>query len=505
MGAVDLPVTLQQVLSVTGAYAVDEKHREKVCLLSDGVLLIANSYKTDHAVLAYKELLFRNRVAFKEHIVSVEEIRKRYQGEAAKADRKGDSYRQREVVGLIEEGVALGASDIHFRNDPDSTKIYMRIDGFLHKVHSLSVHDGREICATMYGSMTDVADTTYKPHIAQDGRLKEEFVKQCGLYGVRIATRPQVSGNVLVARLLPNHGPRSLDELGYDTVRQVPIIQRLTKRTDGINIFSGPTGSGKSTSLHSLLSMLLKHYDNAIHLLTIEDPVEYPLAGAVQTPVYYPKDDPEAEGRAWAAAIKGGMRLDPDTIMVGEMRDRESAKTAFRASMTGHGVWSTLHANHALQAIDRLIDMGVEASFVTDATLVTGLFNQSLVAVNCPECRRPYSRSRADVEPGLRKRVERLCDPSTVFLRGRDKGCRTCGGKGYKGRTVVAEVCLTNQHIMNAYLAGGAARARACWVKDFEGMTKNRHLIDKVNLGLVDPEIGELQVCQLDYDELTIA
>lgn len=508
MGASDLQGLVVRVLSADGgAHEIARTDRDKVCLLSNGKLYVAQSYKHDLAVLSYIQLLRHHNVNHTVEYVSVTEVQKCYAEHSTQSGgRKDDSFRQREVQQLVMEAVQRGASDIHFVNEGQTTTIEARIDGFLEKLHVLKGEDGRALCATIYTSMTDVADTSYKEGQCQDGRVKKEFLASCGLFGARISTRPTDNGNYFVLRLLPNNGRKmTLGVLGYDREAQIPLIQRMRGRTTGINIFTGATGSGKSTTLQTLMNEIVAEAGGRVRVLTIEDPPEYPIPGTVQTPLICDRDSPEAVAAEWVRSISSSMRLDPDIMMIGEMRDRESASTAFRAAMTGHGVWTTLHANNALQALDRLIEMGVTASFVTDAALMTGLINQSLCAMNCPDCKRPYTRYKSSVASDLRERIEKYCDPSKVFLRGKDRACKTCSGKGYKGRSVVAECCVPNQKIMNAYRRGGAPEARNVWVKQYGGLTKNGHLIRKMNLGLFDPEIAEEMVCPLDEDELTLA
>lgn len=508
MGASELGMLVARVLSGDkGTHEIASTDRDKVCLLSNGMLYIAQSYKQDMAVLAYIQLLKHRRFQYTIEYVSVTDIQRLYAEHAGVpgGGRQDESFRQKEVQQIVMEAVAKGASDIHFINGENTTTVFMRIDGFVEQVHVLKAEDGNALCATIYTSMTDVADTNYKQGQCQDGRVKKEFLQSCGLFGARISTRPTDDGNYFVLRLLPNNGKKvSLAQLGYEEQVQIPLIRRMTTRTTGINIFTGATGSGKSTTLHALMSEMHVNTRGRTRILTIEDPPEYPIEGAVQTPLICDRDSPEAVAAEWVRSISSSMRLDPDVMMVGEMRDRESASTAFRAAMTGHGVWTTLHANNALQALDRLIDMGVTESFVTDAALVTGLINQSLCATNCPDCKRAYKRYKRQVAPELQERIEQYCNPEMLFLRGNDKACKTCGGKGYKGRTVIAEVCVPNQKIMNAYRRGGAAEARDVWVKEFGGLTKASHLIRKINAGLIDPEIAEEMVCPIDEDFLTL-
>lgn len=502
------------VASAGGKYAVPPADRDKLALLEDGTLLIASSYATDMAVLAFIELLRKERVQFRRQLGTVADVQARYAAASRSpqgttpastkgAPRDAATHRQRDVVELIARAVRMRASDIHFRNFAQTTEVWMRIDGDMRRIDELRSEDGRELCSTIYQSMCDVADPTYKPGLPQDARLKRDFVAGVGLHGARIATRPLEYGNLFVMRLLARRATQSLEALGYQP-EQVKLLTRMTQRTTGVNIFSGPTGSGKSTSLVALLSTVMDRLQHRVHLLTVENPPETPIQGAVQTPLIADQSDPESVANAWVGSITNALRLDPDIIMVGEMRDRLSAATAIDAAMTGHGVWTTLHANHAFQILDRLIEMGVSPERVRDASLMTGLINQSLVVKNCPRCSRPYRSAYQEVDPDLAERIERLCTPETVMLRGADPTCSTCGGQGYLEQTVAAECVVPTQRLMNEHRASGSAGARAYWVAS-GGLTKCAALRRLVNTGLVDPAIGEQRVCSLDEDEITLA
>lgn len=506
MGANDLTAmggALPSVVSATGRLAIPVAHRDKMYLGDDQTLYIAGSYATDAAVLAYIELLRRQNVQYRREVTSVEHIQGLY-AENAAVVREDFTQRQGQVVGIILEAIRLRASDVHFRNEDTRSLVLVRVDGFLEPLREFSREDGREICRAMYGSMCDVAEEQYYENKSQNGRLKAEYLRQLGLTGARIGTRPTDDGNLVVLRLLMKGERKAVRELGY-LPEQTEHIVRMTRNPYGINIFSGPTGAGKSTSLEVLLREMLDYLGGKTNVLTVEHPPEYKIPGAVQTPLMCDSDDPESVSRAWANAISELLRLDPDTIMIGEMRDLNSALAAFRAAMTGHGVWTTNHSNHAIQTLDRLIDLGVNPSFVTDASIVTGLINQSLVVLNCPRCARPYDAAKESLPEDLRARVEHYCNPQKVKVRGKNRGCKHCKGKGHRGRSVVAEVVTPTQKLMNVYRAEGSAAARSYWAKELGGITKCMHLIRLINEGLVDPLFAEQQVCLLDQDDIILA
>ncbi len=475
--------------------------RDKVCLLDSHILLIAAGEGMDHGVLAYEDQLARKGVRTTRHLVAMAELRQHYLKVAPVDDVMSDmSTKQGEVLKLIRTAIQMDASDIHFIVSKGTALLRFRINGELHTHRDLPEQEGALMCATIYQSMCDhTSDAIYDRNKPQDGRIRGEFLEAAGLFGVRIATRPTDRGQLMVLRLLYNRSSkkRRLNELGY-LPQQVAAIERMTRRKNGVNIFAGETGSGKSSSLEVAIRDLIASFQGQINVLTIEDPCEYRIDGAVQTP---------KGGGSWADAIRNAMRLDPDVLMVGEVRDFESAEVALQGALTGHGLWTTVHANDGVAILQRLQDFRhgaqrLDPSLYTDPSLVTGLINQALAPVLCDGCKRPWATSKQNYEKALVERVERLCTPATVFCTG--PGCDKCGKSGVTGRTVIAEVIIPNYAFMRAFRNEGKAEARAYWLTQMEGISKAKHLIQRINEGLIDPAKGEQKVGLLDDDELAL-
>jgi type II secretory ATPase GspE/PulE/Tfp pilus assembly ATPase PilB-like protein len=293
----------------------------------------------------------------------------------------------------------------------------------------------------------------------------------------------------MVMRLLyDDQRKMTLEDLGF-LPAQIDQYARLRSLPYGVNLITGPTGSGKSKSLQVNLNLLHDETQGTRHILTLEDPPEYPLK-ANQSPL--------SSGETWNHGIKNSVRLDPDILMYGELRDVESAQAAYSGGMTGHQVWSTLHTNNAVASLQRLIDMGVPKYLVTDPALTTGIINQSLLPVLCPSCRVPLSESLSLINPGLLSRLEQLGIVDQVNLRG--EGCSCCRKLGVVDRTVVGEVLLTDLQFMGVFSERGASAARRHWVKEMGGITKIAHAITKIETGIIDPRHAETIIGPLDFD-----
>lgn len=475
--------------------------RRIVCLTADGVLHIVSGYQTDPHVFAFRDTLRRaNYKVESEKYVSAEELSALYKNAESKGsltlsnDLQEITSRQREVVKIIRSATELGASDVHFFATTNGHQLKFRINGELEIIKSFVGNHGALLESAIYTSMIEAGtgDEVFRPNTQQDGRLKSEFVKECGLYGARIATRPTINGCWMVLRLLYNNSTAtSLNDMGY-LREQVAMLETFVHSTEGIFLQSGTTGSGKSTSLQALMLLLLRFHNYRINLATIEDPVEYKIEGAQQTPLI----------GEWADAIKNMMRMDPDALMVGEIRDLLSAVGAFQGALTGHMLWSTLHTQDAAGCIQRLHDLGVESSLLFDPSLIQGLINQSLTRVICPHCRIKYTAHRNLLPIDLQKRIETRCIPDQVYLKG--PGCERCNSRGVIRRTAIAEIIPTNLQFMRKFRDEGKAEAQAFWVHEMGGITKNAHAIIRINEGLVDPQLVEKDVCRLDKDVITL-
>ena len=333
-----------------------------------------------------------------------------------------DEYTQpmvRLVNALLVDAVKRGSSDIHFEPEYAFMRIRYRIDGVLETVRSLhkTYMPGITVRVKVVSGM-NIAET----RSPQDGRLS--LTLNGRPIDFRVSTQPTIYGENIVLRVLD----REKSIISLDRMRlakeSLEKINTMLARPEGILIVTGPTGSGKTTTLYSLLAQV---NDETVNIMTLEDPVEYPLTLMRQTSVN------EVARMDFADGIRAIMRQDPDIILVGEVRDKETAEMAFRAAMTGHQVFTTLHTNSALGAFPRLLDIGIQPDIM--AGNIIGIIAQRLVRVLCTHCKEAYAPSREE---------RQLLGPSAdqVSYLHRSVGCKLCDNKGYKGRTTVMELLV---------------------------------------------------------------
>jgi type IV pilus assembly protein PilB len=332
----------------------------------------------------------------------------------------GDEYTQpvvRLVGALLMDAVKRGASDIHFEPEFAFLRIRYRIDGVLQQVRSLhkSYWPGVAVRLKVISGM-DIAET----RSPQDGRLNMNL---CGRpIDFRVSSHPTIHGENLVLRVLDRE--RSiipLERMGLRT-STLDQLKMMMTRPEGILVVTGPTGSGKTTTLYSLLS---HKNTESVNIMTLEDPVEYPVTQMRQTSVA------EVNKVDFANGIRSIMRQDPDIILVGEVRDADTATMAFRAAMTGHQVFTTLHTNSALGAFPRLTDIGISPDIM--AGNIIGVVAQRLVRVLCPHCKEPVKPTDDQRKILGVKRNEAI----QIF---RHKGCKRCNQTGYRGRMAIMEL-----------------------------------------------------------------
>lgn len=362
----------------------------------------------------------------------------------------------RYVNWLIGHAAASRASDIHIEASADRIVQRLRVDGQLRDIAPppSGLHDNIVSRIKIMAAL-NIAER----RLPQDGRFR--VVVEGREIDLRVSIVPTLHGESLVLRLLDReHAPLDLAGLGYGTELRRGLT-RLLALPSGMLLVTGPTGSGKTSTLYAALQLLNTRERK---ILTVEDPVEYQLPGINQVPVR------PAIGLHFANVLRSLLRQDPDILLVGEIRDLETARIAAQASLTGHLLLSTLHTNDAASSITRLIDMGLEEYLV--AAVLKGILAQRLVRRLCAACRQP-----CEPEPGLSARPELgLLAGATLYRPG---GCDACGGSGYHGRTAIAELLVFDEELARLVLAGAdptdiAAAARASGMIDLrrDGLAK---------------------------------
>ena len=336
-------------------------------------------------------------------------------------DAESDEYSQpvvRLVNALLSDAVKRGASDIHFEPEEGFLRFRYRIDGVLRQIRSIHKNYWSAIAVRLkVMAGMDIAET----RAPQDGRISLSLSGR--IVDFRVSTLPTVHGENIVLRVLDRQrGIVALDKLGLKD-EALSTLKIMVARPEGIILVTGPTGSGKTTTLYSIL-----HYLNSesVNIMTLEDPVEYPTTMLRQTTAS------ETSRLDFASGIRSMMRQDPDIILVGEIRDEDTASMALRAAMTGHQVFSTLHTNSALGVIPRLLDIGVKPDIL--AGNIIGVIAQRLVRRLCSSCKEPYQMS--DLERTLLN-LKVTDKEQTIY---RPKGCQQCDNQGYKGRLAILEI-----------------------------------------------------------------
>jgi type II secretory ATPase GspE/PulE/Tfp pilus assembly ATPase PilB-like protein len=362
---------------------------------------------------------------------------------------------------LLRDAHGASASDIHLESTRDGLRVRFRVDGVL----SDADPPPRELAQAVVSRVKLLANLDIaERRVPQDGRIRVRLEDR--ELDLRVSTLPALHGESVVLRLLDRGGrPAGLDQLGMDA-ETYGAFSALAQRPHGIVLVTGPTGSGKTTTLHAALGL---RDATSEKIVTVEDPIEYQLAGVIQIPVN------AKAGATFATVLRGVLRHDPDVVMVGEMRDQETASIAVRAALTGHLVFSTLHTNDALSAIARLSDLGVEEYLV--ASTVEGVLAQRLVRRVCPECRRRYTPDPQTVALLAGRPVG-----TTTLERG--AGCPACRQTGFKGRTGLFELLVFDEELKELV----TRRAGRSALREAEAVKRMRTLRDdgwiKVQAGI---------------------
>ncbi|EQA0898842.1 Flp pilus assembly complex ATPase component [Escherichia coli] len=473
--------------------AVDEELSKFSVLFSSGDFLVSEEHIMHPSVRFMREVASRRGIrTLREYHVNLKIIRTFHNQHVMELSRVNNQPMEIMASELITECVNNHASDLHIKIAEYYADIYIRKDGdmiFLRQTESAVAH---KLLATLYNNADD-ADATYKVNAYQAGRIvssRSRLSIPDKVQSIRLQYNPLGNGGrYFIARFLyvekksiEENACIELQGLGFHPL-QISAFTRLRRLSIGVNIISGPTGSGKSTTLKNMLELLYEEKKRKVNIISIEDPPEYEIEGTAQLPVTNVETE-EERGAEYRKAIIAALRSDPDIIMPGEARDAEVISLVFTAAMTGHQVWTSLHANSALAIFDRLKDQGVDDFKLTDPDLLTGLIAQRLVKKLCPTCSLPLSEY--EVKNGKISNVDRMLiegHENTVRFPNLN-GCPECF-HGYSGRTIVAEVIEPDYTFLDLVSQGKRQDATKYWLTDLNGMTMTEHAWIKIIEGTI--------------------
>ena len=499
-----------KLLTVTGAeFELPRDTQNLIAYFSGGEIIISRTHRYDGRVMAFMDLLrAKNRKVrepFYSDLALISNIYKSYENKLGRVTRSRldfDNQMQKDFVDIIAKAAAQKVSDVHIEV-ADQTTIFFRIDGSMQPVMEYNSQWGESFVRAAFAS-SDMSNANYAQNEYQsaqkDGhtplRGTKDLYLPSGILGVRMQFNPIAFGSrYVVMRLLydnPSEGIKTEQEFGpYEQ----KLLARMRSFPTGLVIVAGPTSSGKSTTLVRNMSMMLRERNYEINMITVENPVEQKIFGAHQMPVVNTTNEEQREEK-YVEALAAALRSDPDTLMVGEIRTLAAAQLTVRGALSGHNVWTTLHANSAMAALTRLLDLGIEPFKLKEETLMRGLVSMRLFKKLCPYCREPLANHP---ERGAYKRVMDAYDKvglAQVYQRG--DGCPHCNGTGNIGRIKAGEIIITNSEFLQLALAGETDKAVAYWLEEMDGRTLKEAAVSLMLQGIISIDELERWVGQLD-------
>lgn len=397
-----------------------------------------------------------------------------------------------EMRKIIGDATYYNASDIHFLVHPRYTNIHFRINGDLKHYIRITHEAGVDLIRSAIQGLSTVRSRSYVPLEFQDAQISGEMISEFGLDSIRIIRGPsypeEQGGQFMIMRLQffsdferNRHGdmpilkypdaptlPSKLRSMGYTPLQEV-TLKRIMQNKAGIVVICGPTGSGKTTTLFQCLQMMGKEFPQD-RLITIEDPVENVMPWALQMAISNTGSSAEERGVQFSMRMQSILRMDPDLVLLGEIRNHEVANVAFEAAKTGHQVWATVHANDPFSVVSRIEDLNpasLSLRRICDHTFLRGLVAQRLVPTLCPDCSVPYmDYANAWLDKRMITALHSWCGASLQNARLRvvsadsEEPCPTCGGDGTTGRIAIAEIVSTDAELMKDFVEHGISEAR---------------------------------------------
>ena len=485
-----------------GDVQIDPETRRMLALFSDGTYLVDNAHRFDGKVLNFTSTAKRRKLFLKEpQYVSAHEISAIYAyaergtGQINISVEESAEYQmQIDFLSVISRAAQKKVSDIHVIV-ADSSVVIFRNNGMMERELEYSKEWGEAFVRAAFAS-ADISDSNYAQNEFQgaqklgetplrgtNGKLKLPH----NVLAIRLQFNPVAFGSqYLVMRLLyaddnPN-GNSDLRSLGLED-REINLFYRLRATAVGLNIIAGPTGSGKSTTLQRNMIKLIEERSGEINVITVEDPPEYPIPGARQMPVTNANTEEEKD-EEFNKALSAALRSDPDVMMVGEIRSLSAAGLVFKGALSGHSVWSTLHANSAPAIVTRLRDMGVQPYMLSDPEIMKGLISQRLFRKICPYCRVSVKERMND--PSFQRLKTALGDYGieNTYLRG--PGCKYCNHKGIIGRMSIPEIIIPDGYFLKLIINNDVKGAIDYWISELDGRPLREAAIERMLRGILD-------------------
>lgn len=492
-----------KLLTVSGSdFVISNETRRLLALFSDGTYLVSKDNRFDGAVYNFEANVKRRKIPIKAPTyVTLNEIAAIY----AYAERGGgtvdvsaeeaeDMQMQIDFINIVQRASQKKVSDVHVIVGSSSTVLF-RENGIMVKQNEYGGEWGESFVRSVFAS-ADISDSNYSQNEFQGAQKlgstplrgsNGKLMLPHNVLAIRLQFNPIAFGSqYLVMRLLyaddNPEGSSDLRALGLGKYEE-DLFYKMRSMAVGLNVVAGPTGSGKSTTLQRNMIKLLQEKNYQINMLTVEDPPEYPIPGARQMPVTNANTE-EEKSEQFTKALSAALRSDPDVILVGETRSLSTAELTFQGALSGHGVWTTLHANSAPAIITRLRDMGIQPYLLNDPELVKGLVSQRLFRQLCPACRQSIKTKEGTPE------FERLRNAlgdygiENVYISG--PGCKACGYKGFKGRMAVDEIILPDSRFLKLMIDNETAKAIDYWVSELNGRPLKDAAIERMIKGQID-------------------
>ncbi|MDR1697169.1 MAG: Flp pilus assembly complex ATPase component TadA [Rickettsiales bacterium] len=494
---------------MTGAGGQLEVARETKNLLAyfeNGALIVSRTHRYDGRILAFIELLRKeSRVILDPYYSDLGMLSAIYKSGDTGTDTAATEYdnrMQKDFVDIIARAAAQKVSDVHIEV-ADQTTIFFRIDGSMTPVLEYNSQWGESFVRAAFAS-ADISNSNYAQNEYQtaqkDGRTPlrgtRDLYLPTGILGIRMQFDPIAFGSrYVVMRLLydnPSEGIKTEQEFGE---YEQKLLARMRSFPTGLVVVAGPTSSGKSTTLFQNMSLMLKEHNYEINLITVEDPAERKIFGARQIPVVNAMNEDQRDSK-FTEALAAALRSDPDSLMVGEIRTLAAAELTVKGALSGHNVWTTLHANSAMAALTRLLDMGVEAFKLNDETMMRGLISMRLFRKLCPNCRKRLIDY--PTTPAYARVLESYGNPGLELSYIKGDGCEECKGRGTIGRIKAGEIIITNSEFLTRALEGDTRGAVKYWLEEMGGRTLKEAAVELMLRGIIGVYEVERWVGMLD-------